>query len=149
MYWNCKNPTFWCFLSIISYHSMPQHLQSTLQDLIPRGTLSQKWHIHTGPIHNRYWVSRSLIVWDVRRCVCTHIIVTMSAIHETAHSAVSWSRNKHMVRHNLQKFRFHIKNTLMCSVCTCFTTVMSLGSVSPHCVCENWKGYVVKHNYVN
>jgi len=19
----------------------------------------------------------------------------------------------------------------------------------PHCVCENWKGYVVKHNYVN
>jgi len=24
------------------------------------------------------------------------------------------------------------------------------GSVSsPLCVCENWKGYVVKHNYVN
>jgi len=26
----------------------------------------------------------------------------------------------------------------------------NLGSVSsPLCVCENWKGYVVKHNYVN
>jgi len=31
-----------------------------------------------------------------------------------------------------------------------FHTSVTLGSVSsPLCVCENWKGYVVKHNYVS
>jgi len=36
----------------------------------------------------------------------------------------------------------HRANTVQCKHC--------VGSLpSPLCVCENWKGYVVKHNYVN
>jgi hypothetical protein len=71
---------FLMLLSVISEHTIPQHLRSTPQDLIPRVNLSQKHHKYKGPIHNRNSVSSSLIVWDVSRRVCTHIIITMPAI---------------------------------------------------------------------
>jgi len=38
---------------------------------------------------------------------------------------------------------------LYLSTCTPLYLLRQLEVCHPRCVCENWKGYVVKHNYVN
>ena len=60
-------------------------------------------------------------------------------LYDTFVTAEANLRQRGTVNYLSYTVYFHVVVSLLCNLEVCH----------PQCVCENWKGYVAKHNYVN